>query len=474
MTPGETWTIDFSAVCPGGGSPPFTVQYVTVSSTNIINYTALEALLRPPGYCDSAWTVIWTEFQTQVGPAWGGFVKVIDSYSTLMARTNTSGKFYLVQDVLTYAFAQMATISCTTGASLAPPGVPNPEPGPSQTVFGVLSADPNAKFATGIGTSDWVGPGEAITYTIDFANDTNATGPAQVVSITDPLTTNLDWSTLQLTSVGFNNVALNIPPGVRTFDTLTQVNTDTNPVTVKASLDPATGVVTWSIQSVSHITGELVTDPLAGFLPPDNVAGQGEGYVTYTIQPKSGLATGTQINNQASIVFDVNSAIATPATTNLLDATPPTSSITALPAGSSPNFTVSWSGQDVGSGVAGFDIYVSTNSGPWMPWFLDTTNTSGAFLGANGNAYAFYSVAYDEVGNVESNPIIPGASTMVGTAVGFTIANTAPETVTLTWSQGVLLQSTNLLGPWTTNTATSPYTFSATNSQDFFKLLLSN
>jgi hypothetical protein len=44
--------------------------------------------------------------------------------------------------------------------------------------------------------------------------------------------------------------------------------------------------------------------------------------------------------------------------------------------------------------------------------------------------------------------------------------------LTLTWSQGTLLQSTNVAGPWTTNTAASPYTVVPTNSQMYFKLLL--
>jgi hypothetical protein len=44
--------------------------------------------------------------------------------------------------------------------------------------------------------------------------------------------------------------------------------------------------------------------------------------------------------------------------------------------------------------------------------------------------------------------------------------------LTLTWSFGILLQSTNLAGPWTTNTATSPYTVSETGSQMFFKVLV--
>jgi uncharacterized protein YjdB len=45
--------------------------------------------------------------------------------------------------------------------------------------------------------------------------------------------------------------------------------------------------------------------------------------------------------------------------------------------------------------------------------------------------------------------------------------------VTLTWQTGTLLQSTNLLGPWTTNSAaTSGYTVPATNQSQFFKLLI--
>jgi predicted alpha-1,2-mannosidase len=43
--------------------------------------------------------------------------------------------------------------------------------------------------------------------------------------------------------------------------------------------------------------------------------------------------------------------------------------------------------------------------------------------------------------------------------------------LTLTWSQGTLLQATNLDGPWTTNAATSLYSPVPTNAQTFFKIL---
>jgi hypothetical protein len=44
------------------------------------------------------------------------------------------------------------------------------------------------------------------------------------------------------------------------------------------------------------------------------------------------------------------------------------------------------------------------------------------------------------------------------------------SSLVLSWPQGVLLQSTNLLGPWITNTSSSPYTSTATAPQMFFKI----
>ena len=60
--------------------------------------------------------------------------------------------------------------------------------------------------------------------------------------------------------------------------------------------------------------------------------------------------------------------------------------------------------------------------------------------------------------------------------LGPQLINIAPSgsNVVLTWQTGTLLQSTNLLGPWTTNsTATSPYTVPASNSAAFYRLLVS-
>jgi hypothetical protein len=44
--------------------------------------------------------------------------------------------------------------------------------------------------------------------------------------------------------------------------------------------------------------------------------------------------------------------------------------------------------------------------------------------------------------------------------------------VTLTWPSGSLLEATNMLGPWTTNVATSPFTFTPTGPMKFYRLQL--
>jgi hypothetical protein len=43
--------------------------------------------------------------------------------------------------------------------------------------------------------------------------------------------------------------------------------------------------------------------------------------------------------------------------------------------------------------------------------------------------------------------------------------------LTLTWSSGILLEATNLTGPWTTNSSSSPYVITATGPQKFFRVL---
>lgn len=80
---------------------------------------------------------------------------------------------------------------------------------------------------------------------------------------------------------------------------------------LEVALDHATGRVLWTFRSLDPQTGELPTDALAGFLPPNDATGRGQGQVAFAIRPQPGTPDGTPITNSASIVFDLNEPVVT-------------------------------------------------------------------------------------------------------------------------------------------------------------------
>ncbi len=292
--------------------------------------------------------------------------------------------------------------------------IPEPPPfywpgGGGGSSQGEGSIDPNVKITVGYDDERFIAGDMPILYTIFFENMATATAPAQQVVITDQLSDKLDWSTVELVSIGFNKVEISIPPGLNRYKTTSSVATDPNPVHVESSLDAGTGVITWVIESVDLVTGGLPEDPLAGFLPPNKPECDhcGDGHVSFMVWPKAGLASGTTIANQATIVFDVNAPIDTPEVVNTIDSLSPSSQVVALPAITvGLHFTVRWTGFDNtgGSGVDFFDLYVSVDGGHFTPWHLGTTETSALFEGEVGRTYGFYSLATDHVGNRQALP----------------------------------------------------------------------
>jgi hypothetical protein len=337
---------------------------------------------------------------------------------------------------------------CTTPR----PQLPDPPPssGPGGAVAVADSGDPNDKIGpAGYGSQGFVSPGSPAPYRIDFENEATATAPAQRVVVTDPLDPNFDWKTFALTGVGFGDTDIAIPDGNQHHQTAVDVTENGQPIEVdiELGLNPLTGLITATFQTIDPRT-QLPPDVLTGFLPPEDGTGRGKGYFTYVVQPKAGLPTGTPIRNVATVIFDSNEPITTdqvdphdptkgtdPAKQDLItiDAGPPTSTVAPLPATeSSEHFTVSWSGQDDpgGSGIGSYDVYVSDNGGPFTVWQSETTQTSATFDGVNGHSYAFYSVATDNVGNVQATPTAAEATTLIHVTVGdvsILVASSAPE-----------------------------------------------
>ncbi len=291
--------------------------------------------------------------------------------------------------------------------------------------------DPNQKLpGTGYGPQSFVAQANTIPYRIDFENYATATAPAQYVTISDFLSSDLDWASFQLTDFGFGDQQITVPAHKQTFQTTRSMtyNGKTFDVVIEAGIRTSTGEVYASFLSLDPKTG-LPPDVLIGFLPPENGTGRGLGHVSYTVRPKAGLPTGREIRNVALISFDYQLAIATDQTDPLdaskgvdpkkqalitIDAGLPTSTVAALPpVTTTASFPVYWSGNDDagGSGIAGYDVYVSTNGGAYSRFLSNTTLTSTIYAGAFGNTYRFYSIAIDNTGQRQPVPATHQAQT---------------------------------------------------------------
>ena len=285
-----------------------------------------------------------------------------------------------------------------------------------------MPSDPNEMVGpTGYGPQSFVGFQQALPYTVDFENVMTATAAAQKIVVTEQLDPNMDWRTFRLKEIGFGAYRVTVPDNRAFYQTRMQLGADLGNLLadITAGVDIATGRVTWTLTAIDPLTGEQPTGALLGLLPPNNASNIGQGYVTYTVQPKAGTQTGTPLSAQATIVFDSNEPIATNAVTNTLDGVAPTSAIAALPASTVPTFTLSWSGMDdpTGSGLASYDVWVSDNGGPYQPFLTGVTTTTATYTGQGGHTYRFYSLARDNAGNVETKNA-PDATTTVQGAAG--------------------------------------------------------
>ncbi|MBK8987846.1 MAG: DNRLRE domain-containing protein [Chloroflexi bacterium] len=117
-----------------------------------------------------------------------------------------------------------------------------------------------------------------------------------------------------------------------------------------------------------------------------------------------------------------------------VDTVPPESTITQLPQFSRADFTVAWSGIDLGSpatGIAFWDVDFSIDGVNWSPWLRGTTAQSANWLNStDGVPYFFRVRAVDNAGNAESftrNPAQQQTSTTADTVPPITSFQTLPQ-----------------------------------------------
>ncbi|MBS1565500.1 MAG: T9SS type A sorting domain-containing protein, partial [Bacteroidetes bacterium] len=276
------------------------------------------------------------------------------------------------------------------------------------------SIDPNAKVGpSGYGAQRYInGVDKRLDYSIYFENLAAATAPAQIVSIADTLDKSVfNLSTFRMNAFGF---------GTRTYPMPMDRNEFANDYPISAQLavrtviklDTATGILKASFVTIDRQTNDLVSDPHAGFLPPNVTAPQGEGYFSYSVEMKDGLPDGTAIRNGASIIFDSNAPIATDVWSNILDRTKPSSHVTSASLLSDTTVMVRVTGGDAASGVESYQLFASANGAAYIP--VGVVGDSVRFVGHPNVTYTFYTLAVDSVGNVEAKS--PQAEATVTTA----------------------------------------------------------
>jgi len=284
----------------------------------------------------------------------------------------------------------------------------------------VCSRDPNDMIGPpGYGEPKWVSINDVLPYTIRFENDPEfATAPAQKVVIEHIPDADLNLFSLKLSDFGFANLFFQVPPNSTYYtNRLDVVDSLGVYVDVTAGIDVTENKIFWIFESIDAETGLEPSDPLAGLLPVnDTITRAGEGFVTFTIQPKITSQTGDTIFAVSDIIFDLNEIIATPEIFNVIDAYPPVSQMDTLPLVSEDTVILSWTAMDDegGCGVGFYDIYVSEDGAPYSLYYAGITEQSYPFIGISGRQYDFFVQAVDNVGNREALKNAAETTTLIG------------------------------------------------------------
>jgi len=279
----------------------------------------------------------------------------------------------------------------------------------------VFSVDPNEKIGNpGSGDAHFVNNSE-MNYTIFFENKSSATASALEVFISDTLDPALfDLSRLRFTRFAFGNTNVSISEDTLSVTRVLDLAPEKDILlSFHAETDTITGIVHWSFRSLDRITGELTEDPDAGFLPPNVSSPEGEGSVSFTVPLRNNLPDNTVIRNKACIVFDLNEPIVTNTFTNIVDNTPPVSSINASYSENDAQILIAVDGTDAASGIASFSITVSHNDEEPFPWTTFYSLREGIFTPPENGTWKFFSRSTDFAGNKESADNLPMAQVVV-------------------------------------------------------------
>ncbi|MFN0030735.1 MAG: T9SS type A sorting domain-containing protein, partial [Flavobacteriales bacterium] len=263
-----------------------------------------------------------------------------------------------------------------------------------------FSFDPNVIYGpVGVGEEQYVRSKDKQFFGVSFENLPEATAAAQVVEVRDTLDLNVfDATTFEFADVMVAGHSIRVPRGRHEF-ALDFYPVENVPYKVRLNGDfnDETGVIRWILTTLDTLTESL--PDFDGFLPPNMISPEGEGTVYYSVSPRTDLESGTEMNSEATIYFDLNEPITTNTWTNTVDDEAPTSFLTASLVDNT-NISIQMNGTDDGCGIARYNIFISYNGGDFE---LFTTSSGGnvELIGEPSIVYGLYCEAVDSLGNGE-------------------------------------------------------------------------
>jgi hypothetical protein len=255
-------------------------------------------------------------------------------------------------------------------------------------------------------TLRWVSATQSLAYTIYFENDAElAMAAASKVAITVPLHEKLNYATFGVGSFGFGSHIIAVEGSPSSYQTRIDLRDSMGIyLDVVAGLDIVHNEAFWIFQSIDPATGLPPININSGFLPINDSLHSGEGFVSFTIKPKTDqCVTGDTVSATASIVFDVNEAIPTNTWVNTIDAVAPTSTLTITPNATGDMLTATFAGEDDagGCGVKQYKLYYSVNGSAYQLYDVYPVGDTAEIPVETGMEYEFFTLAEDNVGNCE-------------------------------------------------------------------------
>ena len=183
-----------------------------------------------------------------------------------------------------------------------------------------VSRDPNEKVGYALPDGDnFVSQLFDIPYTVYFENLPEASASARIVQVLDTLDTDLDWRTFRLGNIAYGDTVLTVPENSTWFHRTIDMGASGLVLIIDAGINYTNGVVHWNFTTFDPVAGRPPDDPNAGFLPPNDSTGAGEGIVYFTSRAHPHAEDGAEITNRALIVFDENDPIITNDVVNILE-----------------------------------------------------------------------------------------------------------------------------------------------------------